>query len=102
VCTYGQIAALAGRPRAARHVGYAMAALYGNARGVPWHRVLGARPRGYAAITIRDPSGAALQKKLLAAEGVRFDARGFVALGTYGWVADHSATPIPSRIERTT
>jgi methylated-DNA-protein-cysteine methyltransferase-like protein len=39
VATYGQIAALAGRPRAARAVGHAM---HDCPPGVPWHRVVNA------------------------------------------------------------
>src|SRR4051812_14145298 len=65
VTTYGDIAALAGRPRAARHVGFALAALHGAAHGVPWQRVLGARGRGYAAVTVRDPTSSAMQRALL-------------------------------------
>ncbi len=85
VTTYGAIAALAGRPRGARQVGYALAALRGTRSDVPWQRVLGARPRGHAAVSILDPIGAAVQQKLLEDEGVAFDARGRVALERYGW-----------------
>lgn len=85
VATYGQVALLAGRPRAARHVGYAMAALRGTRHGVPWQRVMGARPRGLAAVSILDPMGAATQRLLLEREGVHFDERGRVSLAEYGW-----------------
>ncbi len=85
VATYGQVALLAGRPRAARHVGYAMAALRGTRHRVPWQRVLGARPRGLAAVSILDPMGAATQRLLLEREGVRFDERGRVSLDQHGW-----------------
>jgi methylated-DNA-protein-cysteine methyltransferase-like protein len=85
VATYGQIALLAGRPRAARQVGYAMAALRGTRHRIPWQRVLGTRPRGMAAISILDPMGAAVQQDLLEREGVTFDARGRVSLARYGW-----------------
>jgi methylated-DNA-protein-cysteine methyltransferase-like protein len=81
VTTYGAVAKIAGRPRAAREVGYALAALPGGERRVPWQRVLGKRGR-FAVISIANPSR---QKKLLAAEGVRFDARGRVSLEEYGW-----------------
>lgn len=87
VTTYGAVALLAGRPRAARQVGFAMAALRGAAHGVPWQRVLGARPRGRAAVSILDPMGAAVQRALLEAEGVAFDARGRVDLAAHGWPA---------------
>ncbi len=100
VITYGAVAALAGRPRAARHVGFALAALKdtGSTRDVPWHRVLGARPRSRAAVTIKDPVGGAIQRKLLEAEGVRFDARGNVALDAFGWFgAKPAPKPKPAR-----
>jgi methylated-DNA-protein-cysteine methyltransferase-like protein len=85
VTTYGAIALLAGKPRGARQAGYALAALRGAKHDVPWQRVLGARPRGMAAISILDPVGAAVQQSLLEREGVAFDARGRVDLGRYGW-----------------
>jgi methylated-DNA-protein-cysteine methyltransferase-like protein len=80
VATYGQIAALAGLPRQARQVGYALAALR-EAR-VPWRRVINARgeisPRS-------DPGPERLQRALLEREGVRFNAHGRVALATHLW-----------------
>jgi len=87
VTTYGAVAAFGGHPRAARHVGYAMAALKetGRNRDVPWQRVLGAAPRDRAKVTIKDPVGGAVQRALLEAEGVRFDALGRVDLGAFGW-----------------
>jgi len=85
VATYGAIAALAGEPRSARQVGFALAALVGPRSDVPWQRVLGARGRGFAAITIQDPGSAARQRALLEAEGVVFDARQRVELAVYGW-----------------
>lgn len=85
VSTYGQVAELAGRPRSARHVGYAMAALRGAEHDVPWHRVLGARPRRRAAVSILDPTGAALQRLRLEDEGISFDAQGRVELERFGW-----------------
>ncbi len=85
VATYGQIALLAGKPRAARQVGYALAALRGARHRIPWQRVLGARPRALAAISILDPMGAGVQRELLEREGIRFDARGRVSLSSYGW-----------------
>jgi methylated-DNA-protein-cysteine methyltransferase-like protein len=85
VVTYGEVALLLGRPRGARQVGYALAALRGARHDVPWQRVLGARPRGHAAISILDPVGAAVQQALLEREGVRFDERGRVDLARFGW-----------------
>ena len=81
VATYGQIAALAGMPGRAREVGYAMHALPGGSR-VPWHRVINAKgtvsPRAVPGDEIR-------QRLLLEREGIRFDARGRVSLGTVRW-----------------
>ncbi|HYP91400.1 MAG TPA: MGMT family protein [Polyangiaceae bacterium] len=83
VMTYGDVARAAGMPGAARAVGYAMRAL---GREVPWQRVLGRKNPRHGHITIVDPRGKAEQRRLLEKEGVSFDARGGVALATYGWV----------------
>ena len=85
VATYGQVAALAGRPRGARLCGYALSALRGTVHEVPWQRVLGARGGGRAGISLRDPVGAAAQRALLEREGVEVDARGRVELVRFGW-----------------
>ncbi len=85
VATYAQVALLAGRPRAARHVGYALAARRGTGHRVPWQRVLGRRSARWAGISIRDAVGAAAQRDLLEREGVRVDERGRVSLERFGW-----------------
>jgi methylated-DNA-protein-cysteine methyltransferase-like protein len=85
VATYGQVALLAGTPRAARQVGYALAALRGTRHRIPWQRVLGSRSRALAAISILDPMGSAVQRALLEAEGVEVDERGRVSLARFGW-----------------
>ncbi len=105
VSTYGAVALAAGRPRAARQVGYAMAALRGARHRVPWQRVLGARPRGFAAVSILDPMGAAAQRALLEREGIEFDARGRVSLERFGWPRASRASRLarasrPSRASR--
>ena len=87
VATYAQVALLAGKPRCARHVGYALAALRGSGTRVPWHRVLGKRSARAAGISILDPMGAAVQRELLLREGVGVDERGRVSLEEYGWKA---------------
>lgn len=84
VVTYGQVAALAGVPRGARVVGYAMRASL-SGRPLPWQRVLGRRGPGLAHVTIKDPVGGALQRRLLEDEGVRFSRSGAVDLAVYGW-----------------
>lgn len=93
VATYGGVALVAGKPRAARQVGYALAALRGARHDVPWQRVLGGRPRGKAAISILDPVGAAVQRKLLEDEGIRFDEGGRVDLDRFGWKARPGRPP---------
>jgi methylated-DNA-protein-cysteine methyltransferase-like protein len=85
VTTYGEVARLAGRPRGAREVGYALAALRGAAHAVPWQRVLGKRPGGFAGISLLDAVGAGAQRVLLEREGVAFDERGRVSLERFGW-----------------
>jgi methylated-DNA-protein-cysteine methyltransferase related protein len=85
VVTYAQVALLAGRPGAARQVGYALAALRGTRHRVPWHRVLGKRAKALAGISILDAVGAAAQRHLLEREGVEVDARGRVSLEAFGW-----------------
>ncbi len=81
VATYGQIAELAGLPGHARQVGYALNALPAGT-AVPWHRVINARGE----VSRRRVPGAELsQRLLLQREGVRFDARGRVALERVRW-----------------
>ena len=80
--TYGDVAAAAGMPRAARVVGYAMRAL---APPLPWQRVVGRRNARSAQLTIREPRAKAEQRQLLEKEGVRFDARGAIDLVRFGY-----------------
>lgn len=81
VATYGQIAALAGIPGAARQVGYALNATPKGVR-IPWQRVVNAQ----GGISRRaDPDDEIHQRRLLEAEGVRFDPRGRIPLARYGW-----------------
>ena len=81
VATYGQVAELAGIPRHARQVGYALHALEWASR-VPWHRVINARGE----ISLRKAPGAgSVQRQLLEREGVVFDAAGRVNLATARW-----------------
>lgn len=81
VATYGQVAAVAGMPRQARRVGYALGVLPADS-AVPWHRVLNAKGR----ISLRS-NGLGhdeLQAHLLRREGVRF-ADDAVDLARFGW-----------------
>jgi methylated-DNA-protein-cysteine methyltransferase-like protein len=83
VATYGQIAELAGLPRRARMVGYALRVL-SEGSGVPWHRVVNAR--GEVSERGR-PDSQREQRRLLEAEGVRFDPGGRVSLERFQWEA---------------
>ncbi|HKQ18877.1 MAG TPA: methylated-DNA--[protein]-cysteine S-methyltransferase [Candidatus Eisenbacteria bacterium] len=80
VATYGQIARLAGIPRGARQVGYALHALP-DATSVPWHRVINAR----GSISVRLGGASVTQLLRLEREGVRFDAGGRTYLARYQW-----------------
>ena len=84
VATYGQIAALAGRPGQPRLVGYAMHNVP-EGSAIPWHRVINSQGR----ISLRsgDPliCGEQIQQVLLRREGVRFDRAGRCDLSRYQW-----------------
>ena len=82
VATYGIVARLAGRPGAARTVGWALSALPHDS-AVPWWRVVNAAGR----ISLGDHHHGALQRALLLRDGVRF-AAGAVDLATVGWPAE--------------
>jgi len=82
VTTYGHVAALCGKPRAARTVGWALHALPDES-GVPWHRVINSRG-GISISKVGLPPE--LQRALLRAEGVEFDAQGLVDLQRWGWI----------------
>jgi methylated-DNA-protein-cysteine methyltransferase-like protein len=81
VATYGQVATLAGLDGHARQVGYALHALPSSMK-VPWHRVVNARGE-VSARTGGDSHE--LQRKLLEAERVTFDARGRIDLEHFRW-----------------
>jgi methylated-DNA-protein-cysteine methyltransferase related protein len=80
VATYGQVAALAGEPRAARQVVRALHTLT-DARRLPWHRVINAKGR----IALPRGQGYDLQRKLLKAEGVKFGPDDTIDLARFGW-----------------
>jgi methylated-DNA-protein-cysteine methyltransferase-like protein len=81
VATYGQIAELAGLEGHARQVGYALHNLPARSN-VPWHRVVNAKGE----ISARSGGDShELQRMLLEAEGVEFDAKGRMDLKRYRW-----------------
>lgn len=55
-------------------------------QSLPWQRVVGKKDARRGQINIDEPDHAALQRALLAAEGVIFDANGFVSLQQCGWL----------------
>lgn len=81
VATYGQIAMLAGSPRAARQVGYAMSAVSEN-HGLPCHRVVN-RLGELAAEEVF--GGREFQRLLLEREGVGFLADGRIDMKRFLW-----------------
>lgn len=87
VVTYGQVAALAGAPRAARQVGGVLYGLRERADDVPWQRVVNA---GGTISTYRIGAGE-LQRALLESEGVPFDHEGRIDLDRFRWQPDDGA-----------
>ncbi len=89
VASYGQIAAMVGRPRHARQVGYALSALPDGSE-VPWHRVINSRgevsERSFRGLGGRE----GFQRHLLEEEGVLFNERGRVDLVRFRWEPDRS------------
>lgn len=64
VLTYGEVAEMAGSPRAARQV-VRILNTHSRSRNLPWHRVLG---KGHI-IRLPEEGGGALQRSLLEGEG---------------------------------
>lgn len=81
VATYGQIAVLAGNPRWARVVGYA---LHSNPSPgvIPCHRVVNREGKTAAAFAF---GGGDIQRLLLEGEGVTFTADGRVDMSSSLW-----------------
>ena len=79
VATYGQLAAMAGRPRASRVVGTAM--LHAP-EGLPCHRVI---YRDGSLCCEQAFGGKAVQRRMLEAEGVAFREDGRVDLSVCLW-----------------
>ena len=81
VATYGQVAWLAGLPRHARQVGYALQAL-SDVDAVPWQRVVNAKgeisPRCH-------PYAVVQQRQMLEREGVVFAANHKIPLSRFQW-----------------
>lgn len=93
VTSYGRIAAMLGRPNAARAVGYALSALRDADSGarytsatVPWQRVINSQ--GRISIRHRDVT-ANKQAELLRAEGVTVSDTLHIDLDVYLWEGLH-------------
>lgn len=82
VFSYGEVAAMAGQPRAARGVGWILHQT-GHDSDLPWWRVVN-RKGGIS--TYKLPGGTGpLQRELLEKEGVAFDEDGRVAGDNVWW-----------------
>lgn len=66
VTTYGDLAALAGYPSAARQVG---TIAHGGPVGLPWHRLVNVR----GGLAVGFPGGQSVQRQLLAQDGIECD-----------------------------
>jgi methylated-DNA-protein-cysteine methyltransferase related protein len=95
VATYGQIAALADMPRAARQVGYALSATPENAK-IPWHRVVNSEGRISMRLKHWQSGSDDLQKILLEAEGVEFDKAERIDLVRFRWQPKTNQTKKPA------
>lgn len=71
VVSYGQVAAYAGLPRAAREVGWTLNGLEGKHQDLPWWRVV--NNTGYLSIRGNQTADKDLQAKLLRSEGIEVD-----------------------------
>lgn len=84
VATYGQIARMIGRPRLARQVGYALAALPDD-HDVPWHRIVNAKGE----ISLRAKFGYEdYQRILLEDEGIELTRLGKIDLARFLYQCD--------------
>ena len=80
VATYGQVAALAGNPRWARVVGYALH-VNPDPQNIPCHRVVNREGKVAAAFVF---GGGNAQRSLLENEGIVFESSGCIDLQKYG------------------
>jgi methylated-DNA-protein-cysteine methyltransferase-like protein len=81
VATYGQIAALAGNPRAARQVVRTLHSSSGKEK-LPWHRVINSQGR----ISLKPGYGYEEQKARLKAENIEFNQQDVIDLNRYRWL----------------
>ncbi|MEA1065788.1 MGMT family protein [Erwinia sp. HR93] len=79
VTTYGEVASLAGSPRAARQVGGVLKRLPEGSK-LPWHRVVNRS----GTISLAGPD-LMRQRQALLAEGVQVSGKGVIDLERYRW-----------------
>lgn len=82
VTTYGDIALLAGSPRAARQVGGVLKRLPEGSR-LPWHRVV----NRHGAISLTGPD-LQRQRQALLSEGIMVSGDGHIDMERYRWYYD--------------
>ncbi|MCJ7459627.1 MAG: MGMT family protein [candidate division Zixibacteria bacterium] len=80
VATYGQIAAYAGNPRAARQVTWILHSSTSRDK-LPWHRVINRQGR----ISLKPNYGYEIQKALLHKEGIKFNKNDRIDFERYLW-----------------
>jgi len=80
VATYGQIAAQAGNPRAARQVARILHSC-SRKDNLPWHRVV----NQHGGISLRQSQGYEIQQTLLEREGVVFTENSRIDLTRFLW-----------------
>lgn len=96
VATYGEVAELAGIPSGHRVVARAMRSC---PERLPWQRVVGKKDARRGQINIEDPDHARVQRALLEAEAIVFDANGLISLRHSGWLPRPDAE-VPARRAR--
>jgi methylated-DNA-protein-cysteine methyltransferase related protein len=87
VASYGLIARLVGPGCGARTVGYALAATPEDV-DLPWQRIVNREGR----VSLPGPGGE-IQRALLAAEGLVFDARDRIDMKSFGWTGAAARRP---------
>ena len=80
VSTYGNIAAMAGNPRAARQVVRALHTASEKEK-LPWYRVVNREGK----ISLKPGQGYELQKAMLEKEGIKFGLNGAIDMKKHAW-----------------
>lgn len=84
--SYGQVAALAGKPRGARQVSRVLHSLSAK-EFLPWHRVINSN----GCISLPMPGHGSLQASLLRKEKVEVSEQGRIDTARYGWKAGRAS-----------